>query len=458
MNIIVSDKSKLNFQKAKLTLSGWLASDFSQRFGEAHYHDIKKKCYAEKYYGGNIKDYKFWCFNGVPKFFSIGSGGGHGAINHYDFEGNYLPGLSRIEYPSDPSKKYEMPKNLNEMIEYAKILSKEFLFVRVDFYEIEGKTILGEMTFIPGAGSVKYKDNKYNKIVGSYLHLPIKEKNRCVIYTCVTGNYESIPKLSKTSSNFDYVCYTDQNVADAVWDIRPIPEKLSKLSNSLKNRYIKLHPQEFFKEYELSIYIDGNVDIVGDVNEYIKKECTEGYVLFAGKHPARNCTYEEAKAVVKLKKDTADHVTPQINAYEKEGFPKNFGLTQNCILIRYHNDPACIRTMDTWWKEVSERSYRDQLSLFYSIWKNPDLKYKVLDKAIFNNKYFHWGKAHKKITTSSVSAAAKKNNEVRYSAPIDSMTISNNDTTAKPKVVKVKKVYSKTTTKSKALRSVLGWV
>ena len=398
MNIVVSDKTKFNLGVAQRRLKEWLKTDFSEKFGETHYHNIERKCYAEEYLDNDLKDYKFWCFNGVPKFFTIGGGGGHGAINHYDFNGNYLPNLSRVDYPSDPNKKYEMPKNLKEMIELAKVFSKDFKFVRVDFYEVSGKTILGELTFIPGAGKVSYKHKPSEKEVGDMLDLGIPKRiKKGVIYTCITGNYEAIQPLSVKSKDFDYVCYTDQKVTSDFWEIRPIPEKVKKYDDKRINRYIKLHPHEFFSEYPLSIYIDGNVDIRGDVSAYINKYCSEKNIsIFAGQHPERTCIYKEAERVIKAKKDEGKNVWPQMARYEKEKFPKNYGLTQNCIMIRRHNDEKCIKTMNVWWEEVLHNSYRDQLSLFYAIWKTGNKSYKILPKDIFKGPYFVWEMHHKK--------------------------------------------------------------
>ena len=415
MNIVVSDKKAMNVQLIKAKLNTWLKTDFSEMFGEAHYHDIVRKCYAEEYMGNDLIDYKFWCFNGEPRFFTIGGGGGHGAINHYDLNGNYLGNLSRPDYPSDPNKKYSMPNNLEEMLDYARILSKDFYFVRVDFYEVEGKTILGELTFIPGAGNVKYKHKESEKIVGKMLRLPIHKSEKIgVVYTCITGNYEAIQGLSVKSPHFDYVCYTDQKTTSDFWEIRPIPESVKKYDNKRINRYIKLHPHEFFPEYGISVYIDGNVDIRGDLENYLNTNCRDNSIsLFIGKHPKRDCIYDEAKEVVKIKKDTADNVDPQIERYEKEGFPKKFGLTQNCIVIRRHNDRKCIETMNVWWNEVLNGSYRDQLSLFYALWKTGNKSYKILPKDIFKCQCFIWETSHRK------SGSTRKPSEVK---PDDSVT------------------------------------
>lgn len=442
MNIVVPNKKSANLQNIKDKLKGWLNTDFSEKFGEIHYHDIVRKCYAEEYMGDDLIDYKFWCFNGEPKFFTIGGGGGHGAINHYDFNGNYLGNLSRPDYPSDPSKKYSVPKNLDEMLTYAKILSKDFYFVRVDFYEVNGKTVLGELTFIPGAGNIRYTHKESEIAVGKMLKLQTHNLEKIgVVYTCVTGNYEAIQPLSVKSPNFDYVCYTDQNVTSNFWEIRPIPEKVKKYDNKRKNRYIKLHPHEFFPEYGLSVYIDGNVNIRGDLEKYLDMNCRENNIsLFLGKHPTRNCIYEEAKVVVKTKKDTADNVDPQIERYKKEGFPKNFGLSQNCIMIRRHNDKKCIETMNMWWEEVLHGSYRDQLSLFYVLWKTGNKSYKILPKDIFKNTYFIWEALHKKEGAKRSASEQKPDEGVSaflgYDLEMRSKSYGKPKAVVKPKMIK----------------------
>ena len=70
-----------------------------------------------------------------------------------------------------PGLQYKKPVNFEKMVEYSKILSKDFKFVRVDFYEVSEKLYLGELTFTPGAGFFKYKKEEYNKVFGNWINL-----------------------------------------------------------------------------------------------------------------------------------------------------------------------------------------------------------------------------------------------------------------------------------------------
>ena len=149
--------------------------------------------------------------------------------------------------------------------------------------------------------------------------------------------------------------------------------------------------------YEVSIWVDGNVDIKGNMSELIKNVLIDDCSIYVPKHPQRGCLYDEVRPVISMKKDTAENVNPQIERYKKEGFPKGYGLLQSNILIRKHNNGDCIRLMEAWSNEVMNGSHRDQLSFNYCSWKNPDIKVKYLDKGICNSSWFKWYMNHKRI-------------------------------------------------------------
>lgn len=221
------------------------------------------------------------------------------------------------------------------------------------------------------------------------------ETNKNVIYTCISGNYDSLIEPEFISDGFDYVCFTDNdNIDSSVWKIRPIPEELNELSQVKRQRCIKINPHIYLKEYELSVWVDANVSLRGDINEYIEENCKDG-IVFIGEHPTRDCIYEEMSVVVLMRKDKEINVKPQRERYKEENFPKHFGLVQSGIVIRRHNDEGCKKLMDYWWNEVKNGSHRDQLSFDYARWKNQDVKFEFLDKSIFNCKYFKCNSGHK---------------------------------------------------------------
>ena len=176
MNIIVKDKSKLNIEDAKGKLNRWMKDDFAFRNGfEAHYHDIPHKILVEEYKSNDstgLYDYKFLCFNGKPIYMQIFADrfglGRH--MNYYDMDFNLIS-MARKDFKTDFNNDHKKPKNFDKMKEYAKLLSQNFKFVRVDFYEIEGKVYLGELTFTPGAMGFSYINSEDNIKVGNLLKL-----------------------------------------------------------------------------------------------------------------------------------------------------------------------------------------------------------------------------------------------------------------------------------------------
>ena len=157
MNIIVTG-GKLDKEAAHKKVDAWMHTDYLHLL-EFHYKPIPKKIFIEPYLengADGLIDYKFWCFNGQPKFYSINAGHGHGAINYYDLNGAPYP-IERLDYPPDPAARWRTPSEFGRMIEYAKKLSADFKFVRVDFYEVSGHVYFGELTFMPGGGYIRFK-------------------------------------------------------------------------------------------------------------------------------------------------------------------------------------------------------------------------------------------------------------------------------------------------------------
>ena len=173
MNIIVNDKSKLNFEDAKNTLNKWKNDNFGVAAGEFQYINVNKKIFAETFLKDNIEDYKIYCFHGEPKLIRVQKRVQSRKINNYytlDWK------LTDIEtgldnFYRDPNIIFEKPKKLELMIEYAKKLSAEFVFVRVDFYYFNDIIYLGEMTFTPSNLNFRLKNEEQSKYLGTFIDI-----------------------------------------------------------------------------------------------------------------------------------------------------------------------------------------------------------------------------------------------------------------------------------------------
>lgn len=171
--LICKDKNKLNKEEIKVKLNGWLKLKTINAGREWAYNGITEpKIIIEELLeddsnpGGSIDDYKIVCFNGEPKIviFDCDRYIGH-KRNFYDPQWNLLNVSSDC-----PNKNVEIapPQNLDKMLSIAKILSKDFPFVRVDFYNIKGKIYFGELTFYPWSGYVQFTPDDFDFKLGRY--------------------------------------------------------------------------------------------------------------------------------------------------------------------------------------------------------------------------------------------------------------------------------------------------
>lgn len=173
--VICKNKKDFDEVKAKSFLKERLKNNGYWYGREWPYKNVKPCIIAEKYMEDSIskdlKDYKFFCFNGSMEFFDIDIDRFiEHRSNYYDRNGNFLP-FGKTYCPPDYTKKIEMPKNLDKMIELAETISHNTVLSRIDFYEIDGQ-VYGEITFYPGSGFSPFTDEKWDYKLGDMIDLP----------------------------------------------------------------------------------------------------------------------------------------------------------------------------------------------------------------------------------------------------------------------------------------------
>ena len=134
-NIIVDNKTNLNIIEAKKNISQWMKIDYGKLGTEFHYSFIKRQIFVEEFIGINLKNYKFLCYDGNPKFVYVSIKENNKKYrNFYNMNWNFL-NISCLSEPH-PTYKYQKPKFFELMKEYAKKLSSNFKFVRVDLQHL----------------------------------------------------------------------------------------------------------------------------------------------------------------------------------------------------------------------------------------------------------------------------------------------------------------------------------
>lgn len=175
--LICRNKKDLQKQAFLSTVNSWLASPKPKKQAGrewAYENGYPRKVIVEELLEDgkhrDIPDYKFWCFNGSPRYCQvIGSRSEKESIDFFDMGWKPQPfrGLNKVcdNAPVVPEK----PETFEEMKRIASILSKRFLFVRVDLYCANHKTYFGELTFYPAGGYGHFTPDSYDFEMGTYL-------------------------------------------------------------------------------------------------------------------------------------------------------------------------------------------------------------------------------------------------------------------------------------------------
>ena len=175
-HVICTDKKAFDIASAKKKIEKFMKRNYYWIGREWAYKNVKPRVLAEAYMvdesGTELKDYKFFCFNGEPKYIQVDFNRMiHHKKNVYNTEWE-LQDFS-INYPSDRAVSISKPPAFNKMVEFSKILSHDFVFARVDFYSVYDKVFVGEITFYPGSGFLRFSSRQIDRQFGELIHFTI---------------------------------------------------------------------------------------------------------------------------------------------------------------------------------------------------------------------------------------------------------------------------------------------
>lgn len=166
---VVQDKSMINLKALRKELKRWLILPYGWMHAQLHYTRIKPCLFAEELLHNDyadlspdsLVDFKVWCINGEPQFVWVpyNRTKTHVHAQCFDAKWNPKPEYARKTMPhyiyDDNDKIVERPECLDEMMSIAKIISAPFPEIRIDFYVVYGKPVIGELTFTSGYGYLK---------------------------------------------------------------------------------------------------------------------------------------------------------------------------------------------------------------------------------------------------------------------------------------------------------------
>lgn len=222
---------------------------------------------------------------------------------------------------------------------------------------------------------------------------------KIAVYTSIFGGYDNLIEDQFQMEGVDYICFTDVDIQSKTWKIIKSNPIYNDPNRNAKK--YKILPHRYLKNYDWSIWIDGNIKVVSDIRGLCDGDPYKVYDHMQV-FDKRDCIYDEAQAIlnfgkinsektpernIKNWKDNPKLIVDQINGYISEGYPKQNGLATNPIIIRNHHDFNVIKNMEDWWNEIKYNSKRDQLSFNYIAWKN-NFNFVYLEGDSRNNEYF----------------------------------------------------------------------
>lgn len=178
-----------NEAEVKKLLNKWLKQKYGVADAQAHYARIKPQVIAEQLLtderqpaSESLTDYKVWCIHGNPIYIlavynRCGKSGEDYSLSAFDLEWNDISSKAlRHDSPHYSGRPIPRPVHFEQMLEYARVLSADFLEVRVDFYEVGGRLYFGELTFSTGYGS---HTEQFYEQVGSLLDISKARPKKC---------------------------------------------------------------------------------------------------------------------------------------------------------------------------------------------------------------------------------------------------------------------------------------
>ena len=219
--------------------------------------------------------------------------------------------------------------------------------------------------------------------------------NKIIIYTVITGNYDTIKQSLVVEEGVEYVLFTNNpEIKDAgVWKVVQITSeqwqgRTERENNILLSRKVKMLPHKYLpKESEKSIYVDADMLIKEPLTRLLK-DLREKTLFAACRHSYCGSVREEINDLKAKGMVDATQIGNQWQRYTEWGFNDNLGISENGLFIRRHNDAHVAQLMELWWEEYQNGCLRDQVSLMPCLYRTGFIQYfQFIEMDIRNNNF-----------------------------------------------------------------------
>lgn len=212
-----------------------------------------------------------------------------------------------------------------------------------------------------------------------------KPLGRVAVYTVLTGAYDNVHEILYKEDGVDYFLFTNNpSLTSETWMVIYVE---SSLEDVILSREIKMLPHKYLKEeYEVSVYVDANAAIYGEISE-LTRYLGNGASFAVTRHSIRKSVKEEMEACIKLRGTDRAKAEMQYERYLQEGFVDDRPLLECGLLVRAHHDRMLQDLMQLWFEEFKNGVHRDQLSLLPCMNKLGFENYTVMDGSIWHNQF-----------------------------------------------------------------------
>ncbi len=191
---------------------------------------------------------------------------------------------------------------------------------------------------------------------------------KITFFSCATGGYDVPLPYEGLVQDAQYVFYGDKVPARA-WNWTGKPLEFASTGATRTARVHKAQPHKLLPDTDIAVWVDGNVIANGNIAELIDKVVAADAGFGVVPHPYRTSAYQEAELLIKLSRDEPEVINRQIARYKAESMSADAGLTETNFLIMDIRRPEVRKALDIWCEELSQGSFRDQLSFDYAVWK-----------------------------------------------------------------------------------------
>lgn len=194
---------------------------------------------------------------------------------------------------------------------------------------------------------------------------------RILVYTCVFGGYDRVFPPVRSEAGVDYVVITDDAALRVEgWRTEFVDKSVFRTAKAPNRHFKMLAHRQPLPGYDVSVYVDGNVRVLGPVSDLVATFLASGAAMGVYRHPLRHSVAEEVDACIRVGKvQEAEIIRGELADYVADGFTDQEGLIETTILIKNHAHPALDPAMALWWSLFERYDTRDQVCLPYVQWK-----------------------------------------------------------------------------------------